>query len=176
MCGLVMRARRPKPQIYRMIWVLGLLLALSQKSTASGSRSNSTLLTNYTTADGLPPPIVRSFLETRSGVYWVGTYYGGCQFNPKVRPSSGAKPNNQRITENGRGTTDNPMFVLYSQTGTLNALLNGRGRGWQRACEHAESGERGSRSTPSHSTSETSTTSCKSTPGRKQWRRRCATA
>ncbi len=72
------------------------------------SRFDGYTFTNYTTSDGLPHPIVRSFLETRSGIYWVGTDYGVCRFNPKGR------------------TTDDPMFILYSQTGTVNALLEDR--------------------------------------------------
>ncbi|MCI0485544.1 MAG: histidine kinase [Blastocatellia bacterium] len=72
------------------------------------SRFDGYTFTNYTTADGLPHPMVRSFMETRSGVYWAGTDYGVCRFNPKGR------------------TTDDPMFVLYSQTGTVNALIEDR--------------------------------------------------
>jgi ligand-binding sensor domain-containing protein len=96
------------------------------------SRFDGYTFTNYTTADGLPHPIVRSLLETRGGVYWVGTYYGVCRFNPKGRPaSSGTEPGTQRTPDDGRQTTDDPMFVLYrpeddSKTGTVNMLFEDR--------------------------------------------------
>lgn len=95
------------------------------------SRFDGYTFTNYTTADGLPHPIVRSFLETRSGVYWAGTYYGVCRFNPKGRPSPGANPDNQRTANNGRRTTEDPMFVFYSPSdhsriGAVNVLLEER--------------------------------------------------
>jgi ligand-binding sensor domain-containing protein/signal transduction histidine kinase len=88
------------------------------------SRFDSYTFTNYTTAQGLPHPVVKDVLETRSGIYWVGTGLGVCRFNPKGRLPSGAKPDNQR-------TTDDPMFALYhpndhSTTGTVNVLLEDR--------------------------------------------------
>ena len=95
------------------------------------SRFDGYTFTNYTAADGLPYPIVKSFLETRSGVYWVGTYYGVCRFNPKGRPRLRTEPDNQLTTDNGRRTTDDPMFVFYrpiddAKTGTVNMLLEDR--------------------------------------------------
>jgi ligand-binding sensor domain-containing protein/signal transduction histidine kinase len=95
------------------------------------SRFDGYTFINFTTAQGLPHPLVSDLLETRSGIYWVGTGLGVCRFNPKGRPSSGAEPDNQRIRNNGRGTTDDPMFVPYrpndlSRTGTVNVFLEDR--------------------------------------------------
>ena len=87
------------------------------------SRFDGYKFTNYTTADGLPHPIVRSFLETRNGDYWVGSYFGLCRFNPNGRPLSAGESDNQHTTTNGRRTTNDPLFVVNSQTGTINALL-----------------------------------------------------
>ena len=88
------------------------------------SRFDGYTFTSYTTTHGLFHPLIKDVLETRTGIYWVGSGHGVYRFNPKGRPPSGAKPDHQR-------TTDDPMFVLHhpddlSTTGMVNVLLEER--------------------------------------------------
>ena len=70
------------------------------------SRFDGYNFTNYTTADGLPHPIVWDFLETRGGDYWVATWGGLARFDPAGTPPTRGK------SAAGDGQK-NPMFVVY---------------------------------------------------------------
>ena len=70
------------------------------------SRFDGYTFTNYGVEQGLPDRNVTDFLQTRGGVYWVGTARGVARFNPK--PSA-----------------KEPMFTVYGskETGPIDALL-----------------------------------------------------
>lgn len=61
--------------------------------------------TNYTTQQGLPTNWVDDFLETRAGVFLVGTTAGLCVFDPKGVPVAQDKLATQPNVQ--------PMFAVY---------------------------------------------------------------
>src|SRR5262249_48886919 len=73
---------------------------------------------NYTTADGLPHRIVSDLLETRDGVYLLGTADGLCVFNPAGWSPARAKAK-QTNGGQGRPPAENapPMFTVSRPAG-----------------------------------------------------------
>ena len=101
------------------------------------SRYDGYTFTNYGVEQGLPGAQVRDLLETREGEYWVATFSGLCRFDPKrslpsvVRGPSPTDHSNQRTADNGRQSTEAPMFFPFRPndhptTGSANALLEDR--------------------------------------------------
>ena len=69
------------------------------------SRFDGVRFTSYGARDGLPSTTINHMVETRSGVYWVGTNGGGlCRFDP-----SGRRPGDRA----GDDTTSPALFTPY---------------------------------------------------------------
>jgi ligand-binding sensor domain-containing protein/signal transduction histidine kinase len=99
-------------------------------STRDGlSRFDGTEFVTYGVADGLPHATINHVLETRDGIYWIGTNGGGvARFNPRgARPASAGAP---------AVPAREPLFVAYTlgpeqASNRVNVLFEDRrGRLW----------------------------------------------
>lgn len=68
--------------------------------------------TTYGLADGLPTAVINRMIETRSGIYWIGTNGGGvCRFNPRGRRPTAGELTNDRQTHSV--ATADLLFTRY---------------------------------------------------------------
>jgi ligand-binding sensor domain-containing protein/signal transduction histidine kinase len=80
-------------------------------STRDGlSRFDGVRFTTYGIADGLPGAVVNRVLETRAGVYWIGTNGGGvCRFNPR-----GRRPTTAEVAQSAGRVASRDRDLLFT--------------------------------------------------------------
>ncbi|HLK65872.1 MAG TPA: two-component regulator propeller domain-containing protein [Bryobacteraceae bacterium] len=84
--------------------------------TAEGlSRFDGYQFKNYYTAQVLPTNTITSFIETRSGSYWVGTTGGVCRFDPAAAADSHFRCSTLKDGEQVR----TPLVLYEDRRGTL---------------------------------------------------------
>jgi len=91
------------------------------------SRFDGYRIVSFGTAEGLPSRVVESFLETRSGVYLVGTSRGLCRFNPAAGGNKFTTylPGHTRFQNHITSLLETPSGRIWC--GTFNGLYELRG-------------------------------------------------
>src|SRR5262249_26161324 len=74
---------------------------------------------NFSAADGIAPAPIRSMLETRAGVYWIGTSRGLVRFDAAGEGRRGPGAPARILPLPGGGTHDDILALLEGRTGAL---------------------------------------------------------